>query len=127
MSRSNYATTGMSLLWFALALDGLAVVLTWHHLSPGFVLAHLPILSVIGFLIWWFITLKVSEGSTWARIVYLVFTVLGVLGMIGISLIPGLATWVFSMAGTGGFLEVGKLVLQVAGIALLFSAPAIRR
>lgn len=119
MARS-YGALGVNLLWLALVLDGVALVLNWNHLSPGFALARIPVLSAIGFLIWWFITAKVAAGRTWARVVYLIFTVLDVLSWIGISVIPRLASVVVHYHGAAYLIEIAELLLQVAGIALVF-------
>jgi hypothetical protein len=125
MGRSSHAITGINLLWLALALNGLVVLLAWSHVS--FRLANLPVLSVLVLVFWWFITAEVSAGRAWARIVYLVLTVLEVLGMIGISLVPTLASWLVYRGGVTSFLEMVRLVLQVAGIAiLLINTPRLR-
>jgi hypothetical protein len=121
--QSNYAALGVNFVWLALLLDGLGVVLLWKHFSfdPG----HFPVLGVIAFLLWWFVTAKVVAGSTWARIVYLVLTILGVLGfvlgMAAISLIPALSKLDLQTAGLSGLLHVLELMLQVAGIGILFT------
>lgn len=121
MARSHGAL-GVNLLWFALVLDGVSVVLTWNQLSPGFALVRIPIFLVLGFLIWWFITTKVAAGRSWARVVYLIFTILAVLSWIGISSIPELASRVAYHHGATYFIEIAELLLQVAGIALVFTS-----
>jgi hypothetical protein len=125
MGRSSHAITGINLLWLALALNGLVVLLAWFHGS--FRLANLPVVSVLVFVFWWFITAEVSAGRAWARIVYLALTVLEALGVIGISLVPTLASWLVYRGGVTSFLEMVRLVLQVAGIAiLLINTPRLR-
>ncbi len=125
MGRSSHAITGINLLWLALALNGLVVLLAWFHGS--FRLANLPVVSVLVFVFWWFITAEVSAGRAWARIVYLALTVLEALGRIGISLVPTLASWLVYRGGVTSFLEMVRLVLQVAGIAiLLINTPRLR-
>jgi len=125
MGRSSHAITGINLLWLALALNGLVVLLAWFHGS--FRLANLPVVSVLVFVFWWFITAEVSAGRAWARIVYLALTVLEALGRIGISLVPTLASWLVYRGGVTSFLEMVRLVLQVAGIAiLLINSPRLR-
>jgi len=124
MARSNRAGIGVNLLWLALVLDGVATVLMWHRVSPGFALARLPILSVIGFVIWWFITAEVVAGRPWARVVYLLLTVLEVLTVVGISWMPVLADLILGPGGVGGLLAATKLVLQVAGIGIVLTNPA---
>jgi len=90
-------------------------------------LANLPVVSVLVFVFWWFITAEVSAGRAWARIVYLALTVLEALGMIGISLVPTLASWLVYREGIASFLELARLMLQVAGIAiLLINSPRLR-
>ncbi len=127
MARSSHAGTGMTLLWAALALNGLTVLLAWYRLSLRLHLANIPVLPVLVFVFWWFITAEVSAGHGWARIVYLALTVLEVLGMIGISLIPTLASWLVYRGGIASLLALVRLVLQVAGIAmLLISTPRLR-
>ncbi|HTD24474.1 MAG TPA: hypothetical protein VK738_17585 [Terriglobales bacterium] len=124
MGRSSHAITGINLLWLALALNGLVVLLAWFHGS--FRLVNLPV-SVLVFVFWWFITAEVSAGRAWARIVYLALTVLEALGVIGISLVPTLASWLVYRGGVTSFLEMVRLVLQVAGIAiLLINTPRLR-
>ena len=125
MARSSRATTGINLLWLALVLNVLTVLLTWSH--AAFQLARIPIVSVLIFVFWWFITAEVSAGRTWARIVYLAFTVVEVLGVIGVSLVPTLASWLVDRVGIASFLSLARLVLQVAGMAmLLISTPRLR-
>src|SRR5713226_5563918 len=122
MARSSRAMSGINLLWLALVVNGLGVLLTWSHVS--FHLANILVLPVLVFVFWWFITAEVSAGRAWARIVYLALTVLEVLGMIGISLIPTLASWLAYRGGIASLLALVRLVLQVAGIAmLLISTP----
>lgn len=124
MARHNRAGIGVNLLWVALVLDGVATVLAWHRVSPGFALARLPILAVVGFVIWWFITAEVVAGRAWARIVYILLTILEVLTVVGISWMPALADVVLGPGGFGGLLAATKLVLQVAGIAIVLANPA---
>jgi hypothetical protein len=125
MGRSSHAITGINLLWLALALNGLVVLLAWSRVS--FRLASLPVVSVLVFVFWWFITAEVSAGRAWARVVYLALTVLEALGVIGISLVPTLASWLVYRGGVMSFLEMARLVLQVAGIAiLLINTPRLR-
>ncbi len=125
MARSSRAMSGINLLWLALVVNGLGVLLTWSRVS--FHLANIPVVSVLVFIFWWFITAEISAGHAWARIVYLALTVLEVLGMIGISLIPTLASWLAYRGGIASLLALVRLVLQVAGIAmLLISTPRLR-
>ncbi len=125
MARSSRATTGVNLLWLALGVNALGVLLTWSRLS--FHLANIPVLPVLVFVFWWFITAEVSAGHAWARIVYLALTVLEVLGMIGISLIPTLGSWLVYRGGIASLLALVRLVLQVVGVAmLLISTPRLR-
>lgn len=127
MAGTNNATTGMSLLWAALVLDGVGILLTWHRISPGLALLHLPALAVVGFLVLGFITAEVAAGHTWARVVYLAFTIVGVLMFIGFSRIPAWVNNIFYRGVIGNVLSVLMLVLQVIGVVLLFTAPSIRR
>jgi len=129
MAQSNYAALGINFVWLALLLDGLGVVLAWKYFA--FDLGHFPILRVIGFLLWWFVTAKVVAGSTWARIVYLVLTVLGVLGFVlgtaAISFIPALSRLDLQTGGVTGLVDVVELMLQVAGIGILFTTQGYGR
>jgi hypothetical protein len=125
MARSSRASTGMTLLWAALALNGVSVLVAWSHRS--FQLASLPVIPVLVFVFWLFLTSEISIGHAWARIVYLAFTVLEVLGMIGISLVPTLASWLVERGGPTSLLALARLGLQVIGIAmLLMGTPRLR-
>src|SRR5215471_9188912 len=92
MAQSNYEALGTNFIWLALILDGAQLVITWVHFS--FDLGHLPVLGLVWWVCWWFLSTKVVGGRTWARIVYLVFTIFGVLawvlGLTAIALIPEL-------------------------------------
>lgn len=127
MAQSNYEALGVNFVCFALILEAAELVIRWIHFS--FDVGHLPVFGVLWFLIWWFVTAKVVAGQTWARVVYLVFTILGVLGRVlgftAIALIPGLE----KIAVYPGGLEILRLfdllelILQVTGIGMLFKRP----
>jgi hypothetical protein len=115
----------MTLLWAALALNGLTVLLNWYHRS--FQLGSLPVVPILVFVFWLFLTSEISFGHTWARIVYLAFTVIELLRIIGISLIPTLPSWLTETGGATPLVALAILVLQVIGIALLMmGAPRLR-
>jgi ethanolamine transporter EutH len=128
MARSNYEALGVNFVWLALILEAAELAIRWIHFS--FDVGHLPILGVLWFLFWWFVTAKVVGGQTWARVVYLVFTILGVLswvlGFTAIALIPGLDKIAVYPSGLEilRLLDVLELILQVAGIGMLFQRPA---
>ena len=125
MARSNRGSTGMTLLWAALALNGLTVVLAWYRLS--FRLDHFPVIPVLVFVFWLFLTSEISVGRNWARIVYLAFTVIELLRTIGISLIPTLPGWLAETGGASPLVALIILVLQIIGIAmLLIGTPSLR-
>jgi hypothetical protein len=115
----------MTLLWAALALNGLSVLFAWYHLS--FRLDHFPVVPVLVFIFWLFLTSEISIGRTWARIVYLAFTVIELLHMIGISLIRTLPSWLTETGGALPLVALAILVLQVIGIAMLMmGTPRLR-
>ncbi len=125
MARSSHAGTGMTLLWAALALNGLTVLLAWYRLSLR--LDRFPVIPVLVFVFWLFLTSEISVGRTWARIVYLAVTIVELLRMIGISLIPTLPSWLTETGGASPLVALAILVLQVIGIAmLLISTPRLR-
>jgi len=117
--------SGINLLWLALGVNALGVLLTWSRVS--FRLVALPIIPILVFVFWLFLTSEISAGHGWARIVYLAFTVVELLRMVGISLIPTLPSWLLESSGASSFLALAVLVLQVVGIAMLFiSTPRLR-
>jgi uncharacterized MnhB-related membrane protein len=119
MSNQNYAKTGISCIWAALVLDGLSPVLALIRLNFDF--GRLNIFGVIGFFVWWFLTAKVAAGRGWARIVYLLFTLLEILAVAGIAQMPGLTATVLGHGELGFLIAVIKLILQAAGVAILFA------
>lgn len=125
MARSSRSGSGMTLLWAALALNGLTVLLNWYH--RGLQLASLPVVPILVFVFWLFLTSEISFGHAWARIVYLAFTVIELLRIIGISLIPTLPSWLTETGGASSLVALAILVLQVIGIAmLLMGTPRLR-
>jgi hypothetical protein len=126
MAQSNYETLGINFIWLALILDAAGLVITWVHFS--FDMGHLPILGLLWLLFWWFLSSRVVGGRTWARIVYLVFTILGVIGWVlgftAIALIPELQKLTLYPSGLEilRLVDVLQLVLQVAGIGMYGAA-----
>jgi len=64
------------------------------------------------------------RGQRWARVVYLLFTILEVLAVIGIAEMPGLAATVLGHGELGVFIAGAKRILQVAGITILFATQS---
>src|SRR6516162_822370 len=125
MAQSSRAGTGMTLLWAALAINGVNVVLGWYRLA--FRLDRFPLIPVLVFVFWLFLTSEISFGHTWARIVYVAFIVVELLRKIGVSLLPTLPNWLIEPAGASSTLALAALVLQVIGIAmLLMGTPRLR-
>jgi hypothetical protein len=117
MAQSSRAGTGMTLLWAALAINGVNVVLGWYRLA--FRLDRFPLIPALVFVFWLFLTSEISIGHTWARIVYVAFIVVELLRKIGVSLLPTLPSWLIEPAGASSTLALAALVLQVIGIAML--------
>jgi hypothetical protein len=118
MSNSNRAALGINLLWLALILDAVGVVLTYLRIST------IPFLQVVEVLIEWFIVYRVASGEAWARIVYLVLTILEVLGTVLVSVIPMPQIVFFQRSGIAGLLTIATPIVRVVGIGLVFMATS---
>jgi hypothetical protein len=117
MSNSNRAAMGINLLWLALILDGVDVVLTYLRIST------IPVVQVVLLLIQWFIVSRIVAGATWARIVYLVLTVLEVMGTLLISVLP-VKPIVLPTSGIEGLLIIATPIVRVLGLLFLFMATS---
>jgi|SRR5215472_4648518 len=117
MSDSNRAGMGINLLWLALILDGVGVVVTYLHIST------IPVVQVVLVLIQWFIVSRVAAGLAWARIVYLVLTIVEVIGVVLFSVMPA-PPIPFPGSGIEGLLNVATPIVRVVGLGLLFVATS---
>ncbi|HSH97962.1 MAG TPA: hypothetical protein VK954_06690 [Methyloradius sp.] len=107
-------------LWASLAIGLVRPLIDWQHLqqisaqtSATFTLfVSLTVVAVVGWLIY-----KISKRKNWARITYLVPTLLG-----SVPYIPMLVGE-FERSPFIGSLSVVQLVLQIFALWLLFTKP----
>jgi hypothetical protein len=110
----------VQLLWAMLALGAVNSAVQWPRLtesvSLGMVLSvQLVTLAVIGGL-----TIMISRGRNWARIVYLVLFLIGVPGFV--VQMPGL----FAYSVLAGLLSAAQGLAQVVAMLLVFTEPGRR-
>lgn len=114
-------TIAVNLLWASLAVGVLKVATTFiipglrnPNVSPGFALTILLfVLGVFVLLVW-----KISIGRNWARITFLILTILGAY--------PSLRflSHEFAMSPMYGAASLVQIGLQLCAIVLLFVKPA---
>jgi hypothetical protein len=113
MNNSNRFALAINLLWLALILDAASVVLTYLR-TPT-----IPVMQIVLVLIQWFIVSQVAAGAVWARVVYLVLTILEVMGTVLVSMIPQ-PPIVLHTSGIEGLLLIAIPIVRVVGISLVF-------
>jgi hypothetical protein len=74
-------------------------------------------------LIQWFIVSRIAAGATWARIVYLVLTILEVIGAVLFSVMPA-PPIPFPDSGIEGLLNIATPIVRVLGLGVLFMATS---
>src|SRR5262249_51615579 len=111
---------GVGFLWAALVVRVLEVLLSWVQTPFNF-----PVVlgEVIGLLIGFWLTVRVAADHTWARVVYLVLTILATPLLVTLTAVfvqlPGLAP------GNGLVVLVVvwlPLILNILGLILVFGA-----
>jgi hypothetical protein len=117
MNNSNRAALAINILWLALILDAAGVVVTYMRIST------IPVMQIVLVLIQWFIVSRIAAGALWARIVYLVLTILEVMGTVLIYMMPAPPT-VIHTSGIEGLLNIATPIARVVGISLLFMATS---
>jgi hypothetical protein len=122
-TRPREVDWAVRLLWISLAITLLVSPLDWHYSKgaeslPGLLVNDLFIFGFESFLIW-----KISQGTNWARITFLVLSLLGLalaIGLVAIfhpkipSPVP-VVSWVISGL---------QSLIQAAALLLLFREPA---
>jgi hypothetical protein len=117
-------TNAVKLLWAAAAVSVVSGMLNFYLMDtptiPRSLMVALTFAYVIGFLIVWWILSSIGKGKNWARIVELVFFIIGLLGVgmsaIGPQEVPGVV-WVLYAIQMG---------MTLWAIIQLYSAPANR-
>lgn len=121
--RPPQVTRAVQVLWAAVAVSFVSGILNAYltvmpeagqPLSLGFMLVG----WVIGFAIIWWILSSIAKGKNWARIVQLVFFVLGILGVLMVFSMPQqvpVIVWVLYAVQMG---------LNLYGIILLFGGAS---
>jgi hypothetical protein len=106
-----------NLLWVSLAVGLVKTSLQWPYLAArasiaftGFILVFT--LAIVGFLVW-----KIGQGRNWARIVFLVFSVLGFLPFLFVLRSE------FARSPALGTLSVLQVGLQLFALLLIFTSP----
>jgi hypothetical protein len=114
----NAVSSALQLIYVTLGIGVVRSALEWPEITrdagPGFALTVLVV--TCGVLLW--LTSRVARGRNWARIVYLVFFVLG----LPFSIKPLLHA--LGYAPLSGMLGIIQLALQGLCLVLLFSAQA---
>lgn len=91
-TRPQSVTTGTTILYISLFLSSIGGIVNIFHIADGalpvpgnnapppFGIGTMITIVVVVLAIYWFLIHKISKGSNWARILYLVFVILGLLG-----------------------------------------------
>ena len=108
------------MLWATLALGVINTALQWKYLMAVFSVEMLVVtqLLTLGIAAW--LTIKISAGRNWARITYLVLTIVGLPAI----LLQLPAT--FARAPVSGLVGGVQLVLQLYALYLIFFEPGRR-
>jgi hypothetical protein len=118
ITRPREVGWALSLQLIALALSPFATALDWKHLNSvepiqKLIFVEIFIISILGYVLW-----RISKGKNWARIVLLLSFLLG---------LPSFLIYLradFARSLALGVVVVLEAVLEVAGLWLLFVAPA---
>ncbi len=107
----------VNLLWAALALGPIKVLLDWRylraHANPAFMaLVMGAVIAVSVALI-----LQIARGRNWARVTYLVLTILG-----SVPYLTSLKAELERSLVLGG-MSVAQMGLQIVALWLLFTSP----
>jgi hypothetical protein len=121
--RPAQVTRALQLLWAGIGIaffSGiLNLVLTDNpEMSKAALIGMTVVTWTIGFLIMWWILSSIGKGKNWARIVELVFFVLGILGVLMTLAMPQ------KVSGIIWVLYAIQMSLNTWGMVLLFSGPA---
>ncbi|MDY0251112.1 MAG: hypothetical protein RBR45_13835 [Pseudomonas sp.] len=109
----------ITFLWAGLVFAGLSLFLdfrlTQQVPAPAALIAFFLI-----FLLWSVLTLKIADGRNWARITYLILTLLGLPLNLPIVLAD------FSSNAVLGLVTAASVVFPILGLWLLFTNPGKR-
>src|SRR5688572_3939693 len=108
------------MLWATLGLGVINTALQWEYLTAVFSVEMLVAIQLVtlGIVAW--LTIKISAGRNWARITYLVLTILGLPAI----LLQLPAT--FARAPVSGLIGGLQLALQLYALYLIFFEPGRR-
>lgn len=123
--RPKEVTRAVRLLWVSLVLSiaGLFMQPTRaaSHEEQVVVTTTLVVGGVIGFGLWGWVLLKIGAGRNWARIVFIVLTI------IGLAITPFVMPYSLSVYRTqplSGVSAAANAILELAALYLLLTAPA---
>lgn len=115
-SKPEKVSLAVNLLYASLGISVLAIFVQAAQapasLSAFFVVIPLITLSIMGFLFY-----MIDKGKNWARITYLVLTILG-----AFSIFTTISN--FSQAPLQNSIGIGNWVLQITALVLLFQTPS---
>jgi hypothetical protein len=121
--RPAQVTRALQLFWTSIAIGFLSGILNLlltdqPGMSKAALIGSTVIAWSIGFLITWWILSSIGKGKNWARIVQVVFFIIGILGILMVFTMPqkiSAIIWV---------LYAIQMSLNVWGMTLLFSSPS---
>ena len=109
--------TAVNLLWASMAVGLVKMLMDFSSLSAVAPAAFTNIVLVFTFALIAFLIFKISAGRNWARITFLVMSVIGMLPTLPLMLGE------FSRSPVVGALSVAQVGLQVYALYLLFTQP----
>jgi hypothetical protein len=116
-SKPSQIVTATNLLWSTIPLGIANGVLQWRFLAALGSVEIIVLTQILAFCVTAWLTLKISSGQNWARITYVIVSLLGLPAII--FQLPS----VFSRTPVGGGITLLLVVIQVYVIWLLFSEP----
>jgi len=109
--------TAVHLLWANLAVGLVKMLMDFSYYVAMAPAAFTNFVLIFTFALFSFLIFKISAGRNWARITYLVMSIIGVLPTLPIVLGE------FSRSAVVGALSVAQIGLQVYALFLLFTQP----
>jgi hypothetical protein len=117
VQKPQSVATAVNFLWASMAVGLVKMLMDFSNLSAVAPSAFTNFVLVFTFALIAFLIFKISAGRNWARITFLVMSVIGVLPTLPLMLGE------FSRSPVVGALSVAQDGLQVYALFLLFTQP----
>lgn len=106
----------VTFLWAGLAFAGFSLFLDFRQTS------QMPMpaatIAVLFIFFWSLLTIKIAHGRNWARITYLIFTIIGLPLNLPIVLAD------FRSSAVLGLITATSVAIPILGLGLLFTGPS---